>query len=219
MHSLQEFLEHYKVQVYEKNDTILFQDITPQCAYVVKKGVIGTYNVTSTGEEKPIGFGMRGKLFPLGWLFGKIYKTQYYYRALSRCEVYAVPKEKLLTFLGGSTQAMSQVLEQCVWDSLNHEMRINALSQSRAADKVACTIHYLSLSFGRDLRTDVVEIPLPLTQQEIANFTGLTRETVGVEIKKLVEDGVLMSQRKKYIVKTNKLNALIDEEYEQQLVR
>lgn len=219
MDDLQDFLKHYKVRTYDKDTTILQQDVAPECAFVVKKGVIGTYNVTSSGDEHPIGFGMKGKFFPLGWLFGKTYRTQYYYRTLSQCEVTMVPKEELLTFLGTSAQAMSQVLDQCVWELITHEMRINALSQSKAGDKILRTIHYLALCFGRDLKTDVVEIPLPLTQRDLANFTGLTRETVGAELKCLADQGILSVKRKKYIILTNKLNALLDDEYDQQLVR
>lgn len=199
--------------------TILQREVTPECAFVVKKGIIGTYNVTEAGDEHPVGFGLRGKFFPLGWLFGKTYRTQYYYRSLTACEVYMLPKEELLTFLGTSAQAMSQVLDQCVGELINHEMRISALSQSRASDKVVRTIHYLSLCFGRDLRTDVVEIPLPLTQQDIANFAGITRETAGMELKRLAEEGVLSVARKRYIVMTDRLNRMLDDEYDQQLVR
>ncbi len=219
MDSLQDFLKRHKVRSYEKNCTILQQDVVPECAFVIKKGVIGTYNVTETGDEHPIGFGLRGKFFPLGWLFGKTYRTQYYYRTLSACEVYMVPKEELLTFLGTSAQVMSQVLDQCIGELINHEMRISALSQSKAGDKVLRTIHHLSLCFGRDLRTDVVEIPLPLTQRDIANFAGLTRETTGAELKQLAERGILTVKRKKYIVMTDRLNRLLDDEYDQQLVR
>lgn len=219
MDSLQEFLNHYKVRTYEKNSTILQQDVTPGCAFVIKKGVIGTYNVTESGDEHPIGFGTKGKFFPLGWLFGKTYRTQYYYRTLSTCEVYMIPKEEILTFLGTSAQATHQVLDQCVWELISHEMRINALSQSKACEKVLRTMHYLALCFGRDLRTDVVEIPIPLTQQMIANFAGLTRETVGAELKHLADEGVLSVKRKKYVVMTSHLNRLIDDEYDQQLVR
>lgn len=219
MDSLQDFLNRYKTRSYEKCCTILQQDVAPDCAFVVKKGVIGTYNVTESGDEHPIGFGLRGKCFPLGWLFGKTYRTQYFYRTLSACEVYMVPKEELLTFLGTSAQAMSQVLDQCVGELLNHEMRINALSQARAGDKVLRTMHYFALCFGRDIRTDVVEIPIPLTQQEIANFAGLTRETTGAELKQLAARGVLSVKRKKYIVMTNQLNRLLDDEYDQQMVR
>ncbi len=219
MDTLQDFLGNYKVRTYEKYCTILQQDVAPECAFVVKKGVIGTYNVTETGEEHPIGFGVKGKCFPLGWLFGRTYRTQYYYRTLTPCEVYMVPKQELLDFLASSTQAMAQVLDQCVWELISHEMRINALSQARAGDKVLRTMHYLSLCFGRDLSTDVVEIPIPLTQQDIANFAGLTRETVGAELKRLAARDILTVKRKKYIVWTNKLNYLLDDEYEQQLVR
>lgn len=212
-------MNRYKVRSYEKNSIILQQEVIPECAFVIKKGVIGTYNVTGSGDEHPIGFGVKGKFFPLGWLFGKTYRTQYYYRTLSPCEVYMVPKEELLTFLGTSAQAMSQVLDQCVWELINHEMRINALSQSKAGGKVLRTMHYLALCFGRDLRTDVVEIPIPLIQQDIANLAGLTRETVGAELKRLARRGILTVNRKKYIVMTNRLNQLLDDEYDQQLVR
>jgi CRP/FNR family transcriptional regulator len=198
---------------------ILQQDIVPQCAFVVKKGVIGTYSLSEMGDEHPVGFGLRGKFFPLGWLFGKTYRTQYYYRALSVCEVFVVPKDDLLAFLETSPRAMSEVLSQCVGELVNHEMRINALSQSKASDKVLRTIHYLSLCFGRDLKTNVVEIPIPLTQTEIANLTGLTRETVGAELRQLTEQGIVSVKRRRYIVLTNHLNRLLDDEYEQQLVR
>ena len=185
----------------------------------MKSGVIKTFNITQSGEEKPIGFGSRGKLFPLGWIFGKTYTTQYYYEALTPCEVYVIPKNDLLGYLHSHSDAMSQALDQCVWEIMNHEMRINALGQSKASEKVLYTIHYLSLCFGRDLRTDIVEIPLPLTQQDLANFTGLTRETVGSEIKKLVRRKIVFARRRKYIVLTDKLNKLLDDEYELQLVR
>lgn len=219
MESLQKFLEQYKVRSYEKDATILQQGVVPDCAFVVKKGVIGTYNSSETGDEHPIGFGLKGKFFPLGWLFDKTYRTQYYYRTLSPCDIYIVPKQELLDFLDTSVQATRQVLDQCVGELIGHEMRISALSQSKASDKVLGTIHYLSLCFGRDLQQDIVEIPIPLTQQEIANFAGLTRETAGAELKQLAEQGILTVKRKKYIVRTDKLNHLLDDEYDLQMVR
>lgn len=195
------------------------QDIEPTCAFITKEGVMKTYNITINGEEKPIGFGTPGKLFPLGWIFGRTYKTQYYYEAFTDCEVYRVPKDDLLAHLNSCHEAMTEVLDQCVWEILDHQMRINALSQSKASDKILSTMHYLSLCFGRDVRPDIVEIPLPLTQQDIANLTGLTRETVSSELKKLSEKRVIFARRRKYVVLTDKLNELLDDEYEHRLVR
>jgi CRP-like cAMP-binding protein len=98
-------------------------------------------------------------------------------------------------------------------------MHIEALEQSKASDKILYTIHYLALFFGHDLRKDVVKIPLPITQQDIANLTGLTRETVGVELKKLLRLKIISRKDRSYIVLTGKLNELLDDEYERQLIR
>ena len=219
MKFLQPFLKKYNVQQYGKGDVILQQDCEPTCALIVKQGIVKTYNLTSGGEEKPIGFGVKYELFPLGWIFNKIKKAQYYYEALSDCEVYLVPKKDLLEYIHQHPEAMRQILNRMVWDMLGRQMRINALGQSKASDKVLHTIHYLALCFGRDLKTDIVEIPLPLTQQDVANFTGLTRETVSVELKKLASQKIIFQRNRNYVVLTDRLNDLLDDEYEHHLIR
>lgn len=219
MNILKPFLKKYGVQYYEKGDVILQQDCEPTYALIVKQGIVKTYNLTSHGEEKPIGFGLKYELFPLGWIFNKIKKAQYYYEALSDCELYLVPKTDLLAYIHQNPEAMRQILNRMVGETLGRQMRINALGQSKAADKVLHTIHYLALCFGRDLKTDIVEIPLPLTQQDVANFTGLTRETVSVELKKLASQKIIFQRNRNYVVLTDRLNDLLDDEYEHHLIR
>lgn len=219
MSSLQKFLECHTVKSYRRGDVILQQDMEPTCAYGIKKGIIKTYNLTAKGEEKPIGFGTKKELFPLGWIFDKIHKAQYFYEALSDCELYAIPKDRLVEFIKNNPPVMFQLLDRSVWEAMANEMRINALGQSKASDKVLHTIHYLALCFGRDLQTNMVEIPLPLTQQDIANFTGLTRETVSVELKKLAARKIIFTRNKNFVVLTDRLDEALDDDYEHQLVR
>ncbi len=217
--SLQDFLGQYPVKTYKKGTIILHQDMPPAAVYIIKKGVVKTYNLTSHGEEKPIGFVTPLDAFPLGWVFGKIHLSQYYYEAFSDTTIYGVPPEDFLAFIRTNTNAMFALLERNVTKLLNYQMRVNALGQSKASSKVLHTIHFLALCFGYDLRQDVVEIPLPLTQQDLANFMGLTRETTSAELKKLADQQVIFHQRRTYVVRTNKLNELLDDEYSYRLVR
>lgn len=219
MTKLQLFLKQYPTQHHTKGSVILQQDGVPPSAYIVKKGVIKTYNITSRGEEKPIGFAIKNEIFPLGWIFGKLCRSQYYYETLSDCIVYCVPPEDFITFLKTNPDVMFQVLEHSIADMLGNHMRINALGQSKASEKVLHTIHYFALCFGRDLQADIVEIPLPLTQQDVANFTGLTRETISVELKKLASERVIFYRNRNYVVLTDRLNELLDDEYEHRLIR
>jgi CRP-like cAMP-binding protein len=219
LRNLHTFLQHYTVKTYQKGDVILQQDATPTSAFIVKTGIVKAYNITQQGEEVPIGFSTQDDPFPLGWIFGKTVTSQYYYEALGDCELYAVPQSELITFIKGDADVLYKLLENSVGEGLQHQMRINALGQSKASDKVLHTIHYFALCFGRDLQKDIVEIALPLTQQDIANFTGLTRETVSVELKNLTAQKIIFSRNRNYIVLTNRLNELLDDEYEHRFVR
>ena len=111
MNILHHFLSKYSTEHYEKGEVILQQDSEPSCALIVKKGVVKTYNLTSKGEEKPIGFTTKNELFPLGWIFNKIRRAQYYYEALSDCEVYSVPKDELVAYIQANPEAMLQILD------------------------------------------------------------------------------------------------------------
>jgi CRP/FNR family transcriptional regulator len=209
------FLEHYPVRKFAKGEIILVQGEVPKSAYIVKKGVIKTYNLTSQGEEKPISFDIRGEMFPVAWIFSKAKYSQYYYEAFTDCEVYAVPPQEYIDLLQRDQEILFDVFSFFIGRHVNYQMRVNALEQSKASAKVLHTIHFLALRFGRDLRNNLVEIQLPFTQQDLANFMGLTRETTGIELKKLQREGVLTYRRQRYVVHTDKLDGLLDDEYDQ----
>ncbi len=209
------FYDKYAVRRFLKGEIILVQGEIPKSTYIIKKGIVKSYNLTSQGEEKPIGFDMPGELFPVSWAFGKIGYAQFYYEAFTDCEVYAVPPADYLTHIKKDTAGLYDIFDSFISKFINQQMRINALEQSKAAAKVLYTIHFLCLRFGRDLKENLVQIELPLTQQDLANFMGLTRETTGIELKKLQRQGILTYRKQNYVVKTDKLDTLLDEDYAQ----
>lgn len=214
MERLQAFLQQCHIQRFKKGEIILVQEEIPRCGYIVKSGVVKTYNLTSQGEEKPISFDIENEIIPMAWVFGRARFAQYFYEAFTDCELYCFPREKYMEFLKANPEYLFSSFEYFVSRYLNYQMRVNALEQSKASAKVLSTIHYLALRFGADIRPDVVEIQLPLTQQDLANFMGLTRETTSMELKKLQKQGVISYKNQKYIVKTDKLDNFLDEDYD-----
>ncbi len=199
---------------FSRGEIILFEGEVPNCAYVIEQGVVKTYNLTSDGQEKPISFDVELETFPIGWVFGKQRSTQYFYEAFTDCSVYCIPRDEFLRFIKSNPELLYSYMDYFVSRYLNYQMRINALEQSKAADKVLHTLHFLCLRFGHDVRKNVVKIALPLTQQDLANFMGLTRETTGIELKRLEKSAVISYNRQNYVVRTDKLNELLGEEYE-----
>jgi len=219
MQAYKNFLKQYRVKSFAKGEIILVEGEVPATALVVKSGVIKTYNITADGQEKPITFDIEMEVFPLAWVFGKVRFCQFFYEAFTDCEVYSVPREDYVTYLKKHPDMLLDIFDYFVGRYINFQMRINALEQSKASDKVLNTLHFLALRYGKDIKSNLVRIELPLTQQDLANFMGLTRETTGLELKKLEKRGVISYQRQNYIVRTDKLDEILDDEYERGLIR
>jgi CRP/FNR family transcriptional regulator len=213
------FLASYPIKKFTRGDVVLHQDAEPSCVFFIKSGIIKSYNLTSKGEERPIELNTHFDIFPIGWFLDKISKSQYYYEALEDSELYCISKGELTTFLRNNSETMFQLLHRQVERSTHTEVRINALEHSRAFDKIISTLHYFALRFGRDIRRNTVKIPVPLTQQDVANFTGLTRETVSAEFKKLSQQKIIGRQKQEYVINTNKLDELLDDSFEHHFIR
>ena len=214
MHTPDKFLSKYHARRFQKGEIVIVQGEIPDCAYIIKTGVIKTYNLTSQGEEKPLTFDIPGEAFPVGWIFGYLKWSPYYYEAFTDCELYCIPRDEYIAYLKSNPDVAFENLSYMASRFNNFQMRLNSLEQSKAINKVINTLHYLCLRFGQDIQQDTVKITLPLTQQELANFMGLTRETTGIELKKLQKKGIITYRRQNYIIKTDRLDELLDEDYD-----
>lgn len=214
MEQFQKFMHGYHVRRFQKGEIILVQGEVPTSVYVVKSGIVKTYNLTTDGDEKPISFDGKDEMLPIGWAFNKLRYAQYYYEAFTDCDLYSIPRSEYIDFLKSNPATVYEQYTDLIQAHINYQMRVNALEQSKASDKVLNTLHFLCLRFGKDIQEDTVRIELPLTQQELANFMGLTRETTGIELKKLQRKGVISYKRQNYIVKTSVLDDLLAEDYD-----
>lgn len=218
MVKLEQFLAQYRVKKFAKGEVILTEDERPSCAYYIKSGVVKTYNLTAQGQEKPISFDTEGQLFPVGWVFGKLRHTQYFYEAFTDCEVCCINRDEFVAYLKANPDLLYNFTGYMIKRYLQFQMRVNALEQSKAVDKVIYTLHFLCMGFGREVKAGAVQIQLPLTQQDLANFMGLTRETTGIELKKLERAKVIKYMQQRYVVFVGKLDELLDDDYDQGII-
>lgn len=210
---LRAFYRNFPIAKFDKGEIIIHQDETPKCVYAVRSGVVEIYNVTLNGECRTIGFNIVDDIFPTSWAFSKTTKAMFFYKAYSNCEVYTINKQAFLLHLSDNHKFMQAILERKVKELISTQLQIDALEKPHSNLKLLYLFRYLCLRHGRDIVEDMVKIQIPLTQQEIANFVGLTRETVAIEISKLRSDKIISTEHKYYIVNTAKLNQRLDEEY------
>ncbi|MDB5169377.1 MAG: CarD family transcriptional regulator [Candidatus Saccharibacteria bacterium] len=209
------FLAAFPVRTFAKGEIIIFQGEAPRNAYVIKSGTVKAYNLSVSGDEKPVAFTTAGSAFPTSWIFGKVPSAIYYFEAFSpEVSVYAVNRDEYVAFIKNQPELIYQQMSELLVDQLGKSMRLNALQHSRASDKLIYTLHYLALSHGKQTAPQQIEITLDLTHQDFANLTGLTRETAATELNKLKHQGVInYGKNQPYQLNFSKLNAMLNDQF------
>lgn len=203
------FLSNYPSLVFEKGQTVLLKGEVPKGTYIIESGVIKTYTITAGGEERIISIDTKGEDIPIGFTIGLIDKCQYFYEAYTRCVIKLVPCDDYLKHLAANPDSLFRRHIRITKILLTNLHHVEALEQSKAPEKVALTLLYLAETIGSTF-PNKAERKLSVTQQEIANSLGLTRETAGQVLKTLEIKKLLAKSRNTYVLYIERLKKYID---------
>lgn len=190
---------------FAKKRTILFQGEVPRAVFVLQKGLVKVYGITSTGDQRTVTLLTEGDVFPMSWVFNKSPVCVYYYEALTDCTVIAVAKDEYYRMLNADRALKEQVYENYLSHYIAATMHVYALEQSHAQDKLAYILQYLAARFGERMPDGRYKVNLRLSHQDIAEMVGITRETTAVELHRLKEKGLIDYQQFTYYVDRTKL--------------
>jgi CRP/FNR family transcriptional regulator len=170
------------------------------------------YSINAAGEEQIVTFETRGDIFPAPWIFQKVSTTLYYYEALADTEVLALTQDELRTLIAASDGLRSCLLDYFATRYTGLLMRITALEQSRAREKIMFTLYYLMFRYGHQKKFGMYALGLKLTHSVIAALVGLTRETTTNELSKLKSEKILQYSSHQYSVDKAKLERVLGED-------
>jgi CRP/FNR family transcriptional regulator len=196
---------------YTPGATILYQGEVPRSAVVLLSGITRVYSISKQGDDQVVMYHVPGEFFPTSWLFGKIPSTLYFYQAVTDVEIAFVPRDMLIDFMLKDSERLHTLLDYYATNFSASLIRINALQQPKARDKLIFTLFYLCQRYSK-LHQQRVRIPFSLTHQNVASLVGLTRETTAAEMNKLKKEKVLTYDNQTYIVNMERLYDLMGED-------
>lgn len=200
------------VQKRTAGEPILYQGEIPRQAYVISSGIIKIYDIGSAGNERIVNFLSVGDLMPPAWVFQKAPVSLYYYDAFTDCEFYRVPREELLETIRSEPNITNYMFEHYASLFVGSMLEINALEQSKGGEKIVHMLQYLLLRFPGKEDSDWHTINLRITHQDLANMTGLTRETTSTELNKLRREDIVRYTSQHYALNIPKLRSLLSSE-------
>lgn len=188
---------------------IFYQGEVPKNGFKINKGLVRAYSIHSDGSESTIAYFGDGQIFPLGVLLQNVPVAMFFYEAVTDTSLVEVTLSEVLT----QDETAAERIKELASHLLSSFMHIYALSQTSARLRIACMLRLLALNHSeRLLAGKLYKLRFKLTQEDISNLCGLSRETCNIELRSLRSNDILMVKSKYYIIDLVKLNKFIGDE-------
>ncbi|MGK0223493.1 MAG: CRP/FNR family transcriptional regulator [Limisphaerales bacterium] len=168
----------------------------------VRSGSFKSYFVSRQGEETVTGFYLSGDLLPS---YTELGRTQ--------CSVVALETSSLCQLVADGTRDASHALmsallattEEIAGTELGHQINLkHSSAQARTAGFLVQMMHRLER-----LDRQPEQIPTPMSRTDIANYLGLTLESLSRTISKMKQAGIIRAERDQItVVKRDALETL-----------
>ena len=172
-------------RTYSAGQIIFYHGDAPNQVMFIKSGAVKFYDTDSEGNEKIMHIGGEGSVFPLFYSFEDKKSVDAFYATVTETEVLIVPLVDFQNKLKNSAEYAFRTLRWYAEEMDHIVLRLKSLEKSSAKQKILQALYYLSGQHATEglKKSKWYRMNFPLTQQTLADMTGLTRETVNITLK------------------------------------
>ncbi|MGB4966409.1 MAG: Crp/Fnr family transcriptional regulator [Microgenomates group bacterium] len=196
---LDAFFSQHKQQKFKKGEILIRADSQPSGILYLTKGTVKQYAISMQGVEQLLTIYKPFSFFPMIWAINDTPNT-HYFEALSEVTVWNAPKNSVVAFIKKEPEILYDLLSRLYRGMGTLLSRIEYFMTGSAYQKVVFTILNTAARFG-EKQTQTSGVILHTTHKEIAAFSGLTKETISRESRKLQERGLIENTNHIIIIK------------------
>jgi CRP/FNR family transcriptional regulator len=172
---------------FSRRETIVREGDPMLSFFNITSGVVKLYRSLPDGRTQIIGFRYPGEFFAISAMPRHTSTAE----AVTSVEVCRFPKSRLKRLMNSFPQLQTQLLQMSYRYLAQSEDQIFLLGRKTAREKVASFL----LRYSRDSNQNQIGkgryVNLPMTRTEVADFLGLTTETVSRVLANLVRENII----------------------------
>jgi len=205
---LKEITDKIARKKYKKGQIIFFEGDISDKLYVINKGKIKVFKYTKEGKEQILYILSEGDFVGDLSLLKKD-EHKFNAEALEDVNMCELTKDDFDGIIKHNPEIALKIL-QVVYDRI---LKLENLIQSLSTKDIEARIAGLLLSFIKDFgqpNGDTIELELPLSREDMANYIGVTRETISRKLSSMQDEGIieLLGNKKIVIHKIEDLECL-----------
>ena len=198
MKQVKQFFASAPEKSFRKGNILLNPEDKIKNIYYLTQGNVKQYVVSKGGEELTVHIFRPGAFFPI-MLAMRNAPNRFYFTALTDIKVKISPSNKVVEFLKKEQVPLYDLAVRFAQGIDGLTVRLESLLSESAANRISSLLLYLSDKFGKT-SPEGTKIDLSLSQQEIAGWVGLERETVSRQMKVLSDEGLISYKKQKITV-------------------
>lgn len=162
---------------------------------MLKGGVVKLHSVDSSGDEKVLLLLSSPMVLPLAFYARPGVTTRWQYTALTDCDMFVLPRKALDRVMEQDTESMHFLMQNYSNEVREVLLRLESLGKSDATSKLIIALRYLAAYHSEHLRGNWWRVSFPVSQQLLADLTGVSRETISIAMRTLMDGKVVRSPR------------------------
>lgn len=170
-------------RLYAKGDIIICAGHDPEGVMLIEDGIVEQYDLTPAGNRLVINRFKPKAFFPMSWAINKT-PNDYYFAAATSVSVRYTAADKVTDFIMYNPDVAYDLLRRVFSGTDGILRRLVVSCSGSAANRVVYELLNEAYRFGRPL-DDVSWSLVTIRQQNVAERSGLARETVSRELHKL----------------------------------
>lgn len=187
------FFSKFTPKSFKKGDVFLQPDDQVSNIFLIKEGLVKQYILSENGEELTINVFRPNSFFPIMLALAN-QPNKYFFEAQTNVSALRAPTKKVIEFLEENPDVLLDLTKRFSAAILGLSIRVEELSFHQASNRISSLLLYLAERFG-EIKDSKIVIKLPLTHQDLASWTSLTRETVSRQLEQLSKEGIILYDR------------------------
>jgi len=185
---IKEYFSRYPLRKYPKGQILIFSGEDTNKIYYLVEGKVKVYDISYRGDELILNIFKNGAFFPMSLAINKN-QNNYFYKTETETTVRAAPAEEVIGFVKDNPDVLFDLTSRLYRGVDALLEKLVHLMSGTASERLMFEILTEARRFGEDGTNKTVL--LRLTELDLANRCGLSRETVSREIHKLKKSGLV----------------------------
>ncbi len=193
---------------YFKGDFLCHEGDLSSKLFIVNEGKVKLSKFNKDGKEQILRILSNGSFFGEFYLFSDNEPYNFSAIAISDVKICTLSKSDMDVLLKDHPDINQKILAEISRRLIQTENLVQNLSTNDTSSKVAYVLLKLSERYGRVV-DDQIHVEIPINREEMANYAGVTRETMSRKLSSFEQSGIIRTKGHKMIIIINK-RALMD---------